>query len=83
MNVNNMNKTHSAKKLSKDMYAYRGWLIKKWDNNYLCDDEVRGVQWNTYKTLADYHSGSSMNILPTLRGAKWSIDKQLSTEKIS
>jgi len=70
----NMNNKHTVKKLGNDMYQYRGWLIKKWNNNYLCDDEVRGVQWNTYKTLADYHSGSSMNIHPTLKGAKWSID---------
>jgi hypothetical protein len=57
-----------------EFYIYRGWLIKKWDNNYLNDPDIRGVQWNTYKNLAAYHSGGSTDIARTLRDAKMYID---------
>ena len=64
---------HKTKKLG-EFYIYRGWLIKKWDNNYLNDPEIRGVQWNTYKNMADYHSGCSIDITSTLRYAKMYVD---------
>ena len=57
-----------------EFYIYRGWLIKKWDNNYLNDPDIYGVQWNTYKNLAAYHSGGCTDIARTLRDAKMYID---------
>ena len=57
-----------------EFYIYRGWLIKKWDNNYLNDPYIRGVQWNTYKNLAAYHAGETIDISKTLREAKIYID---------
>jgi len=57
-----------------EFYIYRGWLIKKWDNNYLNDPDIRGVQWNTYRNLAAYHAGGAIDIARTLRDAKMYID---------
>jgi len=57
-----------------EFYIYRGWLIKKWDNNYLNDPDIRGVQWNTYRNLAAYHAGGTIDIARTLRDAKMYID---------
>ena len=57
-----------------EFYIYRGWLIKKWDNNYLNDPDIRGVQWNTYINLAAYHAGGTIDIARTLRDAKMYID---------
>ena len=57
-----------------EFYIYRGWLVKKWNNNYLNDPDIRGVQWNTYRNLAAYHEGSTIDIARTLRGAKMYID---------
>jgi len=64
---------HSTKRLG-EFYIYRGWLIKKWDNDYLNDPEIRGVQWNTYKNLAAYHASRTIDIASTLRDAKMYID---------
>ena len=57
-----------------EFYIYRGWLVKKWDNNYLNDPDIRGVQWNTYRNLAAYHAGGTIDIARTLRDAKMYID---------
>jgi|Laugrespbdmm15sd_2_1035082.scaffolds.fasta_scaffold92770_2 hypothetical protein len=65
---------HTAKKLGKDMYQYRGWIIKKFDNGYLLDEEIAGVQWNTYKDMDGYNSSNSIDIASTLRDAKMYID---------
>jgi len=51
--MSNTNK-HTVKKLGNDMYQYRGWIIKKWDNNYLNDPEIRGMQWNTYRNADEF-----------------------------
>lgn len=66
---------HTAKKLGNDMYEYRGWIIKKWDNNYLCDDEVKGFQWNTYRNIEEYKQSRTIDIASTLRHAKVYIDR--------
>jgi hypothetical protein len=63
----------TAKRLG-EFYIYRGWLVKKWDNNYLNDPDIRGVQWNTYRNLAAYHAGGTIDIARTLRDAKMYID---------
>ena len=65
---------HTTKKLG-EFYIYRGWLIKKWDNNYLNDPEIRGVQWNVYWNMEDYHCGSSLDIVSSLKEAKQFIDR--------
>ena len=65
---------HTAKKLGNDLYQYRGWIIKKWNNNYLCDDEVKGFQWNTYQSLDGYKASCTIDIASTLREAKMYID---------
>jgi len=64
---------HTTKKLG-EFYIYRGWLIKKWNNNELNDPEIRGVDWNTYRNLAAYHASSTSDIAHTLRDAKMYID---------
>ena len=64
----------NATKRLGEFYIYCGWLIKKWDNNYLNDPEIRGVQWNTYKNLAAYHASETIDIARTLRDAKMYID---------
>ena len=69
-----MSNKHTAKKIEKDMYQYRGWIIKKYDNNYLCDDEIRGFQWNTYQNLDGYNSSRTIDMASTLRKAKMYID---------
>jgi hypothetical protein len=66
---------HTDKKLGNDMYEYRGWIIKKFDNNYLCDDEVKGFQWNTYRNLEEYKQSRTIDIVSTLRDAKQYIDR--------
>ena len=65
---------HTAKKISKNVYQYRGWYIQKFDNGYLLDEEISGVQWNTYRNREDMDSGSSGDIASTLRDAKGYID---------
>lgn len=65
---------YTANKISKDVYKYRGWLIRKWDNNYLNDSDVRGYQWNTYRNNDEMAVGNSCDIADTLRGAKMYID---------
>lgn len=65
---------YTSKKLGNDMYEYRGWIIKKYDNNYLCDDEIRGFQWNTYQNLDGYNSSRTIDMASTLREAKMYID---------
>jgi hypothetical protein len=65
---------HTSKKLGNDMYEYRGWIIKKYDNNYLCDDEIKGFQWNTYQNLDGYKASRTIDIASTLREAKMYID---------
>jgi hypothetical protein len=65
---------HTSKKLGNDMYEYRGWIIKKYDNNYLNDDEIKGFQWNTYRNLDEYKASCSIDIASTLRDAKMYID---------
>ena len=69
-----MSNKHTAKKIEKDMYQYRGWIIKKFDNGYLLDEEIAGVQWNTYKDMDGYKSSNSIDIASTLRDAKMYID---------
>ena len=64
---------HTTKKLG-EFYTYRGWLIKKWDNNYLNDPDIRGVEWHTYKNIEEYNSSRSIDIVRTLRDAKMYID---------
>ena len=64
----------TSKKLGNNMIEYRGWIIKKWDNNYLCDDEVKGFQWNTYRNLEEYNAGRTIDIASSLRDAKMYID---------
>jgi len=56
------------------MYQYRGWIIKKFNNDLLLDPEIRGIQWNTYKDMDGYNSSSSIDIASTLRDAKMYID---------
>ena len=70
-----VSRKHTAKKLENDMYEYRGWIIKKWDNNYLCDDEIKGFQWNTYRNLEEYKQSRTIDITSTLREAKQYIDQ--------
>ena len=65
---------HTAKKISKNVYQYRGWYIQKFDNDYLLDPEIRGMQWNTYRNLEDMFQGCSVDIASTLRDAKMYID---------
>lgn len=65
---------HTAKKLGNDLYQYRGWIIKKYDNNYLNDDEIRGFQWNTYRNFDGYEASGTIDITSTLRDAKIHID---------
>jgi len=82
MNSTHTNTEASAVKVTRnrttkrlgEFYIYRGWLIKKWDNNYLNDPDIRGVQWNTYRNLAAYHAGGTIDIARTLRDAKMYID---------
>jgi len=69
-----MKSKHTHKKLGTDIYQYRGWIIKKWDNNYLLDPEIRGVQWNTYRNIEEYNSGQTIDITSTLKDAKNYID---------
>jgi len=63
-----------AHRLPNDMYDYRGYIIKKWDNNYLNDPEIRGFQYNVYRSMSDYKKSSSLDIVDTLREAKQFID---------
>ena len=65
---------HTYKKLGNDLYQYRGWIIKKYNNNYLCDDEVKGFQWNTYRNLEEYNASRTIDIASSLRDAKMYID---------
>jgi hypothetical protein len=69
-----VSRKHTAKKLGNDMYQYRGWIIKKYDNNYLNDDEIKGFQWNTYENIEGYKSSCTIDITSTLRDAKMHID---------
>lgn len=68
-----MKRKHIAKRLG-DFYIYRGWLIKKIDNNYLNDPEIRGVQWNTYRNQAAHDASSMTDIADTLREARVYVD---------
>lgn len=65
---------YTAKRINKDVYKYRGWLIRKWNNDYLNDPDIRGVQWNTYRNYDEMSTGSSTDIADTLRDAKMYID---------
>lgn len=74
-------KTKTAKKIAQDVWSYRGWIIKRWDNDYLNDPEIRGYQYNTYDSYQNYKSGNSTDIADTLRGAKGYIDDCKNREK--
>jgi len=65
---------HTAKKLEENIRLYRGWIIKKWDNNYLNDPEIRGFEYHTYRNIDEYHRGRSIDITRTLKDAKMYID---------
>jgi len=65
---------YPTKKINRDVYKYRGWLIRKFNNDYLLDPEIRGVQWNTYRNYDAMSTGSSTDIADTLRDAKMYID---------
>jgi len=69
-----MKNKHTHKKIAIDMYQYRGWIIKKYDNNYLLDPEIRGFQWNTYRNEERFNSSECTDIAKTLRDAKIYID---------
>jgi hypothetical protein len=69
-----VSRKHTAKKLGNDIYEYRGWMIQKFDNDYLLDPEVRGVQWNTYRNREEMSAGRTIDIVDTLRDAKMYID---------
>ena len=57
-----------------NVWGYRGWIIKKWNNSALNDSDTRGKQFNTYRSMDAYLSGSSVDIAKTLKGAKSYID---------
>lgn len=59
---------------SGKLWEYRGFIIKQWDNDYLDDPEIRGYQYNVYRSLDDYKRGSSLDILSTMKNAKAMID---------
>ena len=65
---------HTAKKLEENIWLYRGWIIKRWDNNYLNDPEIRGFQYNTYLDMDEYRKGNMTDIADTLKDAKMYID---------
>lgn len=64
----------NAKKINADTWTYRGWIIKRWDNNFLNDPEVRGFQYNTYQNEEAYRKSQMTDIARTLRDAKMYID---------
>jgi hypothetical protein len=68
-----MKKKHTAKR-SGEFYIYRGWLIKKYNNNLLNDPEIRGNQWNTYENQNAYVQSNMTDIARSLRDAKMYID---------
>lgn len=66
---------HRAIKHYDGIYLYRGWIIKRVNNNLLLDSEIRGNQWNTYKSFNDVKASSTTDIASTLRDAKMYIDQ--------
>lgn len=56
------------------LWLYRGFTIAQWNNNLLNDPEIRGYQYNVYRSLDDYKRGSSLDILSTMKNAKAMID---------
>jgi hypothetical protein len=57
--------------------VHKGHLIIKRDNSYLCDPEIKGVQYSVYakgKTDAD---SSAVEITNSLRQAKWFVDRMV------
>jgi hypothetical protein len=63
---------HTAKKLSGH-YEYKGYRIVRYDNKYLCDPEINGIQWNVYAPNDSTFNGS-LEITSTLKEAKSWID---------
>ena len=63
---------HTAKKHSNH-YEYRGYRIVRYDNKYLHDPEITGIQWNIYSPNDPTFNGS-LEITSTLKEAKSWID---------
>jgi hypothetical protein len=57
-----------------NMWFYRGWIIKMWNNCTLNDSDTRGKQFNTYRSMEGYLRGGAIDIVKTLKDAKSSID---------
>ena len=72
--VERVSTIENAKKISSDIWSYRGWIIRRWDNNYLNDPEVRGFQYNTYRNSDAYQRSEMTDIARTLKAAKMYID---------
>jgi hypothetical protein len=44
---------HTAKRIAKGHYAYRGYIIKSFDQKWLLDPELQAVVWYVYGICND------------------------------
>ena len=74
-----MKTKHTAKVIGKTgrgqpIRTYRGHLIVKRDNAYLCDAEITGIEYHVYDKEQSPQYHSAIEIVSTLAGAKWFVD---------
>jgi hypothetical protein len=76
-----MKTKHTAKVIGKSksgapIRIYRDHVITKVSNDYLCDPEIRGSQYNVYSPGKSPKDSTAIEITETLAWAKDFIDAQ-------
>jgi hypothetical protein len=74
-----MKTKHTAKVIGKTgsgqpIRTYRGHLIVKLNNAYLCDPELTGSEYHVYDKDQSPQYHSAIEIVTTLAEAKWYVD---------
>jgi hypothetical protein len=74
-----MKTKHTAKVIGKSksgapIRIYRDHMIRKLNNSYLCDPEIRGSEYNVYAPGESPENSTAIEIVSTLGDAKQFID---------
>lgn len=56
---------------------HKDHLIIKRDNAYLCDPEIKGVEYSVYATGKTNIDSTAIEITDTLKQAKWFVDRMV------
>jgi len=70
-------KKHTRKKIGSDLYEYRGYHIRRYDNSALGDPECRGIQWNIHSPEDVGIYNTQLDITHTLSEATEVINRDI------